>query len=103
MQIHQGVGLAQATLSLDDAALARALQVLETEPATALAVARGVLKSSPEHPVAQLVVGIAQRRQNEPTAALETLARLVRAQPRAGGPITNTDWRCRLPVKVKPL
>jgi len=84
MQIHQGVGLAQATLSLDDAALARALQVLETEPATALAVARGVLKSSPEHPVAQLVVGIAQRRQNEPTAALETLARLVRAQPRAG-------------------
>ena len=78
-----GGGAAQPRGSLD-VALARALDLIEGEPSLALEQATEILKTAPGHPIATLVVGMAQRRLGDLAAALTTLEPLARSQPRAG-------------------
>src|SRR2546429_9951357 len=79
-----GGGAAQPVGSLDSA-LAHALDLIEGQPALALEQATEILKTVPGHPIATLLVGMAQRRLGDPPAALDTLEPLVRSQPQAGG------------------
>src|SRR5207244_13081462 len=67
-----------------DSALAHALDLIEGQPALALEQATEILKTVPGHPIATLLVGMAQRRLGDPAAALDTLEPLVRSQPQAG-------------------
>src|SRR5438105_15327227 len=78
-----GGGAAQPVGSLDSA-LAHALDLIEGQPALALEQATEILKTVPGHPIATLLVGMAQRRLGDPAAALDTLEPLVRSQPLAG-------------------
>jgi tetratricopeptide (TPR) repeat protein len=67
-----------------DAALAHALNLVETRPELAAQQAHEILKAAPSHPIALLVIGMSQRRLGETAQALATLEPLARAQPRAG-------------------
>jgi predicted Zn-dependent protease len=78
-----GGGAAQPRGSLD-IALARALDLIDGQPTLALEQATEILKTVPAHPIATLVVGMAQRRLGDLAAALATLEPLARSQPRAG-------------------
>src|SRR6184192_3826390 len=78
-----GGGAAQPVGSLDSA-LAHALDLIDGQPALALEQATEILKTVSGHPIATLVVGMAQRRLGDPAAALDTLEPLVRSQPQAG-------------------
>jgi predicted Zn-dependent protease len=64
--------------------VAAAFELLERQPLEALHAAGRVLDSSPDHPLALLVQGIAQRRANDPAAAIATLTKLLKLQPTAG-------------------
>jgi tetratricopeptide (TPR) repeat protein len=66
-----------------DEALTQALDLLAREPARALEKARQACVNSPGHPLATLIVGIAQRMLGEAGAAVATLEPLARAQPKA--------------------
>ncbi|TLY82892.1 MAG: tetratricopeptide repeat protein [Gammaproteobacteria bacterium] len=67
-----------------DSALAHALDLIDGQPALALEQATEILKTVSGHPIATLVVGMAQRRLGDPAVALDTLEPLVRSQPQAG-------------------
>ncbi len=79
-----GSGAAAEPVGSVDVALARALDLLNDRPALALTQAHEVLRVSPGHPIATLVLGMAQRLLGELTAALATLEPLARSQPTAG-------------------
>jgi tetratricopeptide (TPR) repeat protein len=66
-----------------DAALAHAVEILNSRPDTALTQALEVLKATPNHPIATLVVGSAERLLGRTASALNVLGNLARAQPRA--------------------
>jgi predicted Zn-dependent protease len=76
-------GAAQPRGSID-VALGHALDLIDAQPTLALEQANEILKIVPGHPIATLVVGMAQRRLGDLTAALATLEPLARSQPRAG-------------------
>ena len=78
-----GSGAAEPVGSVD-VALTHALDLLNSRPALALEQAREILKSVPGHPIATLVVGMAQRLLGDVSAALATLEPLARNQPTAG-------------------
>ena len=65
-------------------AIANAFEQLEQHPADALELVQGILAVSPEHPVATLISGIAQRSLGDTRAALAALERLTTLQPGAG-------------------
>jgi predicted Zn-dependent protease len=67
-----------------EAALAHALDLLNSRPALALEQAHEILKAVPGHPIATLVVGMAQRLLGDVPAALATLGPLALSQPKAG-------------------
>ena len=68
-----------------DQALVRAIDLLDKQPAEALEVAREVdVAYGGAHPLAPLVMGIAYRLLNDPTASAAVLERLTRAQPKNG-------------------
>ena len=67
-----------------DVALAHAFRLLERRPELAMEQAVEILKTSPGHPIATLVIGSAQRLSGDTAAALATLEPLARSQPRAG-------------------
>jgi tetratricopeptide (TPR) repeat protein len=64
-----------------EVALDHAGRLLETEPALAAEQAHEILRAAPNHPLATLFVGIAQRRLGDATGALEILQPLAHAQP----------------------
>src|SRR5205085_1687828 len=66
-----------------DLALAHALELLDQHPSLALEQATEILNSVPAHPIATLLVGMAQRRLGDTSAALATLEPLSRSQPHA--------------------
>src|SRR5256714_1287570 len=66
-----------------DVALAHALELLDQHPSLALEQATEILNGVPAHPIATLVVGMAQRRLGDISAALATLEPLSRSQPHA--------------------
>jgi predicted Zn-dependent protease len=63
-------------------ALARANQLLASQPAAALAAAEAIIAQSPNVPAAELLVGQALRQLGQPKAAMARLAALAEAQPR---------------------
>jgi len=81
--MNGGSGAAQPVGSLD-VALARALDLLEQHPPLALEQATEILNTVPNHPIATLIMGMAQRRLGDIPAALATLEPLTRSQPHAG-------------------
>jgi predicted Zn-dependent protease len=81
--MNGGSGAAQPVGSLD-VALAHALDLLDQHPALALEQATEILNTVPNHPIATLIVGMAQRRLGDIPAALATLEPLTRSQPHAG-------------------
>src|ERR1700755_3102207 len=60
-----------------DQAVAEAFEQLGKEPRQALEPVQRALQSSPDHPLALLVQGIAQRKLHEPMAAAATLRKLL--------------------------
>jgi tetratricopeptide (TPR) repeat protein len=80
--MNVGRGVAEPVGSVE-VALAHALDLLNNHPALALEQAREILKNVPGHPIATLVVGMAQRLQGDLPAALATLEPLARTQPAA--------------------
>lgn len=66
-----------------DKALARAVEILNSRPDAALAQALEILKVVPNHPIATLVVGSAERLLGRTASALKVLGGLARSQPRA--------------------
>ena len=62
-------------------ALARTERLLRSDPARALAQATAILASAPNHPVATLYLGLAQRGAGAPDDAARTLRALADAQP----------------------
>jgi len=64
-----------------EVALGHAGRLLESEPALAAEQAREILRAVPNHPLATLFVGIAQRRLGDPAGALEVLQPLAQGQP----------------------
>jgi tetratricopeptide (TPR) repeat protein len=66
-----------------DNALAHAVEILNSRPDAALNQALEVLKAVPNHPIATLVVGSAERLLGRTASALNVLGNLARAQPRA--------------------
>src|SRR5438132_515383 len=80
--MNGGSGAAQPVGSLD-LALAHALELLDQHPSLALEQATEILNSVPAHPIATLLVGMAQRRLGDTSAALATLEPLSRSQPHA--------------------
>ena len=64
-----------------EVALGHAGRLLESEPALAAEQAREILRAAPNHPLATLFIGIAQRRLGDAGGALEILQPLARAQP----------------------
>jgi tetratricopeptide (TPR) repeat protein len=81
--MNAGNGAAEPVGSVE-VALANALDLLNSRPALALEQAHEILKTLPGHPIATLVVGMAQRILGDIPAALATLEPLARAQPTAG-------------------
>src|SRR5205807_1853032 len=67
--MNGGSGAAQPVGSLD-LALAHALELLDQHPSLALEQATEILNSVPAHPIATLLVGMAQRRLGDTSAAL---------------------------------
>ncbi len=63
--------------------LAHAAGVLNSRPDAALNEALEVLKAVPNHPIATLLVGSAERRLGRTASALNVLGNLARAQPQA--------------------
>src|SRR5215510_7610217 len=80
--MNVGSGAAEPVGSVD-VALAHAFNLLSTRPALALEQAHEILKNVPGHPIATLVVGMAQRLTGDVTGALATLEPLARSQPTA--------------------
>src|SRR5205085_8449950 len=80
--MNGGSGAAQPVGSLD-LALAHALELLDQHPSLALEQATEILNSVPAHPIATLLVGMAQRRLGDTSAALAILEPLSRSQPHA--------------------
>jgi tetratricopeptide (TPR) repeat protein len=74
-------GETQPTGSID-AALEHARRLLTTRPHLALEQAREILKAAPNHPVAALLEGLAQRACGDLVAAAGTLSALTGQQPR---------------------
>jgi tetratricopeptide (TPR) repeat protein len=66
-----------------DVALAHAAQLLETDAALAAEQADEILRVVPGHPMAQLIGGIAARRQGNAARAVELIEPLARSQPKA--------------------
>jgi tetratricopeptide (TPR) repeat protein len=64
-----------------EVALSHAGKLLMSQPSLAAEQAREILKAVPNHPLATLFVGIAQRRLGDAAGALEILQPLGRAQP----------------------
>jgi tetratricopeptide (TPR) repeat protein len=64
-----------------EAALQQAARLLADRPEMAAEQALAILDAVPEHPQAQLYLGIAQRRSGDGAAALVTLEALAKAQP----------------------
>ena len=64
-----------------DVALAHAGKLLQSDPALAREQAREILKAAPNHPLATLFLGIAQRQLGDPEGALQFLEPLCKAQP----------------------
>ena len=64
-----------------DNALTHAVEFLNGRPEVALKEALEVLKAVPNHPIATLVVGSAERRLGRTASALKVLGNLARAQP----------------------
>jgi tetratricopeptide (TPR) repeat protein len=81
--MNRGSDVAEPVAALD-VALSHALDLLTQHPALALEQAGEILNSVPGHPIATLIVGMAQRRLGDIPAALATLEPLARAQPGAG-------------------
>jgi predicted Zn-dependent protease len=77
-----GSGAAEPVGSID-VALTHALDLLNKQPAAALEQAHEILKACPGHPIATLVVGMAQRLLGDNAAGLATLEPLARSQPTA--------------------
>ncbi|MBV6423797.1 MAG: Beta-barrel assembly-enhancing protease [Steroidobacteraceae bacterium] len=67
-----------------DVALAHAAQLLQVDPRLAAEQADEILNVAPGHPIAQLTLGSAYRRQGDTARALGVLEPLVRTQPRWG-------------------
>jgi tetratricopeptide (TPR) repeat protein len=67
-----------------DVALKHALRLLDARPDLAAEQATEILRASPAHPMATLILGSAHRRQQAAPAALAVLDALVRAQPKWG-------------------
>ncbi|MBV6415887.1 MAG: Beta-barrel assembly-enhancing protease [Steroidobacteraceae bacterium] len=67
-----------------DVALAHASRLLQSDPRLAAQQADEILNVAPGHPVAQLTLGSAYRRQGEAARALDVLEPLARAQPNWG-------------------
>jgi len=65
-----------------DVALAHTERLLELNPLLAIEQAGEILKVAPNHPMATLLLGVAQRRAGDATAARATLTALVDAQHR---------------------
>ena len=80
--MNGGSGAAQPVGSLD-AALAHALDLVDGQSSLALEQAAEILKAVPGHPIATLVVAMAQRRLGDISAALAILEPLSRSQPHA--------------------
>jgi predicted Zn-dependent protease len=64
-----------------DVALAHAARLLQADPRLAAEQAHEILHVAPGHPVAQLTLGSAYRRQGDATRALQVLEPLARSQP----------------------
>jgi len=64
-----------------EVALKQAGALLGSQPELAVEQAREILKVAPNHPLATLFIGIAQRKLDDLDGALETLRALARAQP----------------------
>jgi tetratricopeptide (TPR) repeat protein len=64
-----------------EVALRHAGTLLESQPGLAAEQAREILRVVPQHPLATLFVGIAQRRLGDLDGSLQTLQELARAQP----------------------
>jgi predicted Zn-dependent protease len=64
-----------------DAALANASDLINKSPALAAEQAGEILKAIPGHPLARLILGIAQRRLGQSQVALEVLEPLARERP----------------------
>jgi tetratricopeptide (TPR) repeat protein len=62
-------------------ALSHAARLLEVRPDLAAEQASEILKSTPEHPLATLLLGAARRRNGDPIAALQVLEPLRAAHP----------------------
>src|SRR5471032_3129675 len=75
--------MAEAPPESLSAAVARASELLATDPALAERQAKAILKVVPTDPRAVLILGAARRRQGEFAAARVILAPLARAHPRA--------------------
>ena len=81
---EKGMGGSAVPVGSIETALAHALQLLERRPDLALEQAAETLKAAPNHPLALLVLGIAQRLRGDIAASLATLEPLARSQPTAG-------------------
>ena len=64
-------------------ALSHAAKLLDTEPALAAAQADEILRVVPGHPMAQLIAGVAARRQGDAARAVSLLEPVAAAQPKA--------------------
>ncbi len=64
-------------------ALSHAARLLDTEPALAAEQADEILRVAPGHPMAQLIAGIAARRQGDAARALALIEPLAATQPKA--------------------
>ena len=67
-----------------DQTVAEAFELLGQQPRQAMDAAHRALQISPDHPLALLVQGIAQRMLHELDGAVTTLRRLIQIQPGAG-------------------
>ena len=65
-----------------EVALAHGTRLLDRAPELAAEQAREILKLTPAHPAARLLLGIAERRRGEPESARQLLQALVEEQPR---------------------
>lgn len=65
-----------------EVALAHTTRLLDSNPALAAEQAGEILKVSPGHPAAALLLGVARRRGGEARAALQVLEELTKAHPR---------------------
>ena len=83
VQMSAGKAGTADSLRSAEEALERAFKLLEQQPQAALEEASRTLSLVPGHPVARLVIAIAQRLLNDTSAALSTLAALAAEQPNA--------------------